>query len=69
MRRTVKIYGNAYDVTVHKKSSNLWEAVGDYTEARDVLGNTRREVRVTGRNEVAALISWIKTAESLGEEG
>ncbi len=66
MRRTVKVHGKAYEVTVHKKSRNLWEAVGDYTEARAVSGNTSREIRVTGRNEVAALISWINAAESLG---
>ena len=67
MRRTVKVHGKAYEVTVHKKLSSVWEAVGDYTEARAVLGNTRREIRVTGRNEAAALISWIKTAEYLGK--
>ena len=66
MRRTVRVHGQIYEVTVHRKSSNLWEAVGDYAEARAVLGNTHREIRVTGRNEVAALISWINAAESLG---
>jgi hypothetical protein len=66
MKRSVTVHGKPYEVFVHQKSKSVWEAVGDYTEVLAVPESTRREIRVTGRTESAALNRWIEAARYFG---
>jgi hypothetical protein len=66
VKHTVNVHGKPYEVSIHRKSKSVFEAVGNYTDVLAVPNVPNKIIRVTDRSEAAALKKWVETARYWG---